>query len=141
MWRSRPRILKQSGEMDVRAILLAEPFLKAVSAITYNLWHRRARRALVQAGQFAIGAEAGGAVSLVMQAESEMSQWGSGGMAISTDLHNAFGRVKRGAVLEQVLETIPGAAPYLMLMWSAGSVVLQQLHEGWTEYTVVDGLW
>ena len=57
------------------------------------------------------------------------------------DLDNAFGRCRRVAILEEVLEVVPGAAAFLSLLWVGGSAVFQQVDNSWHEYRVVDGLW
>ena len=85
---------RSGGAIDVRNILLVEPMVKLSSALAYEARSRRAMQALVHVQQFALGSDGGGAVGMLMRADAEMRAAGDEACVLSTDISNAYGRVR-----------------------------------------------
>ena len=136
-------LAKVAGEhTDVRNILVGEPLLRVASQVGYDAVAKKALAVILPSKQYAMGSDSGGAAALLARAQAAAGTMGPEACAVSTDIENAFGQIRRAEVLEQVIAVIPENVSFLALLWSHGSRVLQEVEAGsYASFLVTDGLY
>ena len=96
--------------------MLTEPLLKLVSNSTYRALNRNLLHMVLMQDQYAMAP--GGAQSVVIQAQAEMTaRANSDDIALSTDVQNAFGKLKRSAIIKAMDVHCPQVIKWLATSW------------------------
>ena len=140
-------LVKGADGADARPLLLGEVLLKLPSAILHTAISKRVATVLVKAGQMGI-AVPGGAQALVAQGQL-LANALPGHAFVGLDVANAFGTIRRSAVLKQATVHAAPAVPFLLALWGRPSrahrpeatPILQRCANSFVQYDLTDGLY
>ena len=130
---------KGSDGQDVRPILIGESLMSLPGACLQHIVQAKVKK-LLHPSQFGISMVAG-AESMIMLCKA-LAKLNPEDAFAAFDMVNAFGEISRAEVLEEVIDTMPELAPFLVQVWGGnGTQIFSNISAcTWEEISLFDGL-